>query len=50
MDQNWPYVVVGYALTAGVLGSYTIWLLRKLNRAERVGSAAQPPHSPEHSA
>jgi hypothetical protein len=39
MDQNWPYVAAGYALTAGVLGSYTIWLLRKLKRAERLQSA-----------
>lgn len=39
MDQHWPYVVAGYVLTAGVLGSYTIWLLRKLTRAERLQPA-----------
>ncbi len=36
MDRNWPYVVVGYALTAGILGSYTTWLLRKLRRVARL--------------
>ncbi len=40
MDRNWPYVATGYLLTAGVLGSYTTWLLRKLRRADRLGAAA----------
>jgi hypothetical protein len=36
MDRNWPYVATGYLLTAGVLGAYTTWLLRKLRRVERL--------------
>jgi hypothetical protein len=36
MDSNWPYVAAGYLLTAGVLGTYTTWVLRKLRRAEQL--------------
>lgn len=43
MDQNWPYVVAGYALTAGVLGTYAIWMLRKLHRVEHLGSVDPSP-------
>jgi hypothetical protein len=39
VDRNGTYVAAGYLLTAGVLGSYTTWLLRKLRRAARVEQA-----------
>jgi hypothetical protein len=35
MDHNWGYVVVGYGLTAAVVGGYTGWLLARLRRARR---------------
>jgi len=42
MDRNWPYVAAGYLLTAGALGSYATWLLRKLRRADRLERADPP--------
>jgi hypothetical protein len=34
MDDNWPYVVVGYSLTTATLIAYTTWLWYRLRRAE----------------
>ena len=35
MDHNWGYVAAGYALTTGVLASYSAWLVTRLRRARR---------------
>lgn len=39
MDKNWTYVAVGYVLTAGVLGGYATFVLRKLRRVARLERA-----------
>jgi hypothetical protein len=34
MDDNWPYVLAGYALTTVTLTAYVTWLWQRLRRAE----------------
>ncbi len=34
-EHVWGYVLGGYGLTAGALGSYAFWLTKKLRRARR---------------
>jgi hypothetical protein len=35
MDQNWPYVAVGYGITTAALVSYITYLWARLRRAQR---------------
>jgi len=35
MSSNWGYVIAGYAITAGTLGAYAIWLRQRIRRLRR---------------
>jgi len=35
MDENWGYVVAGYAVTVATLSAYGAWLWQRLRRARR---------------
>mgnify|MGYP003325989693 CR=1 FL=1 len=41
MDQNWPYVAVGYGLTIGTVGAYTLWLRARLAQARRAAATEE---------
>lgn len=48
MDANAGYVWAGYAVTAGTLVAYVVWLRLRLRRATRsLGGDAPPAAAPE---
>jgi hypothetical protein len=42
MSDNWGYVIAGYAIAAGTLTAYVVWLRHRIRRVRRMLRVDEP--------